>query len=126
MKAGEERLKALRGGGAASELGAPRALSRAVTGDTAPALLEAVFRAPVETLPAAVGAELGPQGYVFAQVVKLTEPSAEALSKRRDAYREQIASLLAQQQGNDLIESLKARSKVALHAERATNPPESR
>ncbi len=126
VKAGEERLKALRGGAPASDLGAPRSLSRAVTGNTAPALLEAVFRAPVEKLPVAVGAELGAQGYVVAQVVKLTEPSAEALATRRDAYREQIASLLAQQQGNDLIESLKARSKVALHAERATNPSESR
>ncbi|MCL4747418.1 MAG: SurA N-terminal domain-containing protein [Burkholderiaceae bacterium] len=126
VKAGEERLKTLRDGGPASDLGAPRSLSRAATSDADPALLEAVFRAPVGKLPAVLGVNLGAQGYVVVQVVKVTEPSAQALAARREAYRDQIASLVAQQQGNDLIESLKARSKVALHAERKTNPSDAR
>ena len=126
LKAGEERLKALRAGGSGTDLGAPRALSRAVAGNTAPALIEAVFKAPTEKLPVVVGVDLGAQGYVVAQLVKVTDPTPEVLATRRDKYREQIASLLAQQQGEDLIASLKARAKLSVLSDRAVSKTESR
>ncbi len=126
LSAGEERLKALREGGPATDLGAPRALSRAVAGNTAPALVEAVFKAPVAKLPAVVGVDLGAQGYVVAQVVKVTNPTPEVLATRRDKYREQIASLLAQQQGEDLIASLKARAKLSVMSDRVVTKSDTR
>lgn len=126
VKAGEERLKAIRDGGPATGLGEPRAVSRAVAGNTAPALLEAVFKAPATKLPVALGVDLGPQGYVVAQVVRVIDPAPEAIAKRRDAYRDQIAGLLAQQQGSDLIASLRARSKVSVSTDQLADKTETR
>jgi peptidyl-prolyl cis-trans isomerase D len=104
----------------------PKPVSRAAQPALPPQALEAVFRASADKLPAFVGVDLGPAGYGVYAVVKVEEPSAEALAQRRPMYQAQLAQIVAQQDASDYVESLKARSKVVRHPERVAPKAEAR
>jgi peptidyl-prolyl cis-trans isomerase D len=126
VQAGEARLKELRAGAAPTGFSEPKPASRA----TAPVLpapaLEAVFKAPVDKLPAFVGVDLGPQGYGLYQVTRVVDPTAELVAQRQPAYQQQLAQLVGQQDTSDYLESLKARSKVKKFPERLSAKSETR
>ena len=118
VEAGEARLKALREGAEASGFGAPTTVSRATDSKLLPAAVEAIFRADAEKLPAFAGANLGGVGYSVFQVTKVTLPDEKAVAEKRAAYRQQLAQLLAQQELNAYLDSLKARAKIERRLER--------
>lgn len=125
-EAGESRLKGLRGGEGADGFSEPRRLSRTAQPAIAAAAMEAVFRAPVDKLPAYVGVDLGAQGYGVYQVVSISQPAEAEVAKRLPQYAQQLAQVEGQQAVTDFIESVKARSKVQRHPERIVAKGETR
>lgn len=111
-EAGAARLAELRGGATPAGFGQARAVSRVAAAELPAAALEAVFRAPSDKLPAFVGVDLGLQGYAIYQLERVTDPSPEAIAQRREQYAQQVARLYGQQQTADLVETLKARTKI--------------
>jgi len=126
VEAGQAKLKALREGAPAAGLGEPRPVTRAGKPTVSAAAVDALFRAPAQTLPAWVGVELGAGGYGIYQISKVTMPPEELLAQRRPQYAQQLAQLQGQQAVFDYVESLKARSKVERHPERVSAKGESR
>lgn len=118
-EAGEARLAALKAGGAdASGFGEPRTVSRAAAGGLVRPALEAVFRLPVEPMPAFTGVALGQAGYVVIQLVKVAPPDPQLVAQRREAYAGQIGRIVAQDDAATSIQALKRRSDVVRHPER--------
>lgn len=116
--AAAKRLEALRAGGAPDGFGAARKVSRADPGELSPAVLDAIFRADASKLPSYVQVDLGAEGSAIFQIGKVVEASGERIAERREAYRQQIEQLLSQQDLVTYLDSLKARSKVELYADR--------
>ncbi len=88
-KLGEERLAALRAAPQAAALTEPsQVVSRATDRGLAQPVLDAVLRAPVATLPAFVGIDLGEQGYAVARIGKVLgrDPVAADASKAQAQY----------------------------------------
>lgn len=117
-EAAKARLAELRGGAEPAGFGPARPVSRSAQTDLPPAALDALFRAPTDKLPAYVEVDLGEQGSAIYRLQKVVEPPAELIAQRRDAYRQQVEQMLAQQDLADYIASLKARSKIERHPER--------
>jgi len=98
---GEKRLKALREQDSTQGFGAPVTVARNAPQGVAPAVVDAVMKAPTDKLPAFVGTTTG-DAYVIARVLKVeAAPKPEAsviaaeksMMERRWAQAEQLAVL---------------------------------
>jgi peptidyl-prolyl cis-trans isomerase D len=121
-QAGTERLTALRDPGtptdAQQDFRPMKTVQRGAPGDLDPRAVEAVFRMPVEPLPAVAGVDLGEQGFAIYQLVEVVPASPEAIAERRQAIEPQLARVVSQQDLVAYIDALKQRAKIARHPER--------
>lgn len=123
-EAGQSKLKAWRAApkDAAVEAAAV-VLSRASVQSGQPqALVEAVMQAKTQSLPAWVGADLGPQGYVVARIDKVLPPDAKQLGDVQQV-RAQYAQLWAQAESEAYYAALKDRFKVKIVAKPTVATP---
>jgi len=113
--AGEERLKALRAQDSTQGFGAATTVARNAPQGVAPAVLDAVMKAPTDKLPAFVGA-IASDAYVIARIAKVEaapKPDASAIAgeksmmERRWAQAEQLA----------VLQTLREKYKVSVSAE---------
>jgi peptidyl-prolyl cis-trans isomerase D len=125
QKAGAERLAAARAAPAAVLSDNTQIVSRAQTRELPPIVLDAILKAPALTLPAFVGVDLGPQGYVVVKITKLwgRDPSVSDPDKARSQYAQIWGDAVAQA----YYAALKSRYKVtineaALSAEASNSP----
>ena len=125
-EAGQARLKELEASPSTQGFGGTRKVARAAAPQIPPSAVDAVFRKQVDKLPAFVGVDLGEDGYAIYVVERVTDPGPEQVAARRAQYQQQILQLYGQQDTADLIESLKARSKVVRHTDRIATRSESR
>ncbi len=111
-KLGEERLAALRAAPGSTIDSAPVVVSRATPRDLPPPLLDAVLKAPVTSLPAVVGVDLGAQGYAVARIDKVLgrDPVAGDAAKAQSQYGQAWADAESQA----YYDALKTRFKVEL------------
>lgn len=111
-KLGEERLAALRAAPQTTLTEPVQVVSRATSHGLAQPVLDAVLRAPVVTLPAFVGVDLGEQGYAIARIGKVSgrDPVAADASKAQAQYGQAWADAESQA----YYEGLKTRFKVEL------------
>ena len=111
-KLGAERLAAVRAAPATTLSDNTLLVSRAQPHDLPRNVLDAVLKAPVATLPAFVGVDLGAQGYVVAKITKLwgRDPSVADPAKARDQY----ARIWGDAESQAYYEALKARYKVSV------------
>lgn len=127
QQAGEARLAEMRAGKAdASGFSPARLLNRTNPAGVPPQVLENVFRMPSQTLPAVAGADLGGEGYVIAQLIKVVSPTAEVIAQRAPGIDQQGVRLLAQQDVANYVDALKARTSIVRHPERLVRKGESR
>ncbi|MDR1709844.1 MAG: SurA N-terminal domain-containing protein [Candidatus Accumulibacter sp.] len=112
---GEARLAELRKGEDAIAWPAERAATRlhAVESGQPPAVLQALFKADAQKLPAYVGVPVE-DGYALFKIVRVTPPEKidEAQLK---SLREDYASLMAQEDAAAYISSLRARYKIDIN-----------
>jgi len=111
--AGEKKLAALKEKDDATGFGASQTYSRANAQGVNPALFVAVMKANTENLPTYAGVELPGQGYSVIRVTRVNQPAAINTAKR-DAERQQIAEILAEEETLAYIETLKKRAKVKI------------
>jgi peptidyl-prolyl cis-trans isomerase D len=114
-KLGSERLAALRAAPATSLSEATQVVSRAQGRELPPALLDAVLKAPVASLPAFVGVDLGDQGYAVAKITKIwgRDPSVADPVKAQAQY----AQVWADAESQAYYAALKSRYKVTVNSE---------
>jgi peptidyl-prolyl cis-trans isomerase D len=118
-QAGEARLAALKSGkDDLAGFSLARTISRADPGGLSPLAMEAVFRMPAQSLPSVAGTELGNEGYLVTQLLKVITPPADLITRRAPAIEQQGVRILAQQDVASYIEAVKARAKVVRHPER--------
>ncbi len=122
VKAGEERLKALREGGTRDGFSASKALTRTGQSPVPAPSLDAIFKAGIAKLPALVGVDLGEQGYVIYEIRNVVQASAEAIEKQSAQVRAQLEQLLSQQDVADYLESLKSRADITRSLSRLGAP----
>ena len=113
VKAGAERLDALKKSGGADGFGAPVTVSRAKADGLPPKAVEAVMRADTAKLPAFVGVDLGAAGYAIYRIGKVSQP-AQADAAQRQGEAQQLGQMVGQSQLEAFYESLKDRAKVKL------------
>ncbi len=111
--AGEAKLASLKKKDDAAGFGATQTFSRAKAQGVNPALFVAVMKADTGTLPSYAGVELPNQGYAVIRVTRVVQPTNVDTAKR-DAERQQIAEVLAQEETLAYIEALKERAKVKI------------
>ncbi len=111
-KLGAERLAALRAAPATTLSDNTLVVSRAQPHDLPRPVLDAVLKAPVATLPAFVGVDLGAQGYIVAKITKLwgRDPSVADAAKAKDQY----ARIWGDAESQAYYDALKARYKVSV------------
>ncbi len=117
-KQGRELLAKLKQGGAEEGAwSAPKVISRDnAQGYTAPAIAE-IFKADGIKLPAYAGYENPQGGFVLLKITRVV--NAETLDEaKRKAAREELHQLLAQEELNAYVASLKARSDVKVQQDR--------
>src|SRR5690606_34642719 len=78
-----------------------------------PALFVAVMKADTGTLPSYSGVELPNQGYAVIRLTRVVQPTNVDTAKR-DAERQQITEVLAQEETLAYIDALKDRAKVKI------------
>ncbi|CAM5796974.1 SurA N-terminal domain-containing protein [Rhizobacter fulvus] len=111
-KLGEARLAELRAAPATALPDASVIVSRAQTRELPGTLVDAVLKAPVATLPAFVGVDLGDQGYAVAKIVKvLGRDPATADATRAQA---QYAQAWGEAEAQAYYTALKSRLKVEI------------
>jgi peptidyl-prolyl cis-trans isomerase D len=112
-KLGTERLAAVRAAPATTLSESTQIVSRAQGRDLPPALLEAVLKAPVQTLPAVVGVDLGEQGYAVAKITRIwgRDPSVADPEKGKAQY----AQVWADAESQAYYAALKSRFKVSVN-----------
>ena len=76
------------------------------------------MRQRAQPLPGVTGLELGNEGYLIAQLLKVEAPDAETVAKRAPAIDEQGTRLLAQQDVASFMEAVKGRTAIVRHPER--------
>ncbi|MGV3653395.1 MAG: SurA N-terminal domain-containing protein [Noviherbaspirillum sp.] len=113
VKAGQERLAALQAKPAEAGFGAAKTVSRAKDGGLAPNVLAAVMKADAAKLPAFVGAEVPGQGYAVVRINQVAQPE-KTDEARRQADREQLGNLLAQQEMQAYVQVLKENAKAKI------------
>lgn len=109
---GQQRLAALRAAPSTAMVEAAQTVSRASSGGLAQPLLDAILKAPVTTLPAFVGVDLGDAGYAVAKIDKVLgrDPVAADAGKAQAQY----AQAWADAESQAYYTSLKTRFKVEL------------
>ena len=109
-KLGEERLATLKKTPATPMTGAVQIISRAQGRELPRALTDAVLKAPVATLPAFVGIDLGEQGYALAKRTKVLgrDPIAADPAQAQTSY----AKAWGDAESQAYYEALKLRFKV--------------
>lgn len=112
-EAGEKELAALKDGSQkkAPDLSPENTVSWALPGRLQASALRAVFGAPVDSLPAWVGADLGNAGYQLIRVEKALPPD-EAGEERRGSYAQQVNQLLGASDMQSWISALKSSMKI--------------
>ncbi|MEO8523983.1 MAG: SurA N-terminal domain-containing protein [Caldimonas sp.] len=128
-KLGAEKLVAARAAPATTLSDNTLIVSRAQPRDLPRNLLDAVLKAPVATLPAFVGVDLGDQGYAIARISKLwgRDPSAADPVKAKEQY----AAIWGDAEGQAYYAALKSRFKATIseaalatsHDSAASSPP---
>ncbi|GGC00644.1 peptidylprolyl isomerase [Oxalicibacterium flavum] len=111
--AGEAKLAALKEKDDAAGFGATQTFSRARAQGVNPALFVAVMKADTGTLPSYAGVELPNQGYTVIRLTRVVQPTNIDTAKR-DAEKQQIAEVLAEEETLAYIEALKERAKVKI------------
>ncbi len=109
-KLGEARLAELRAAPATPMTEPSVTLSRAQPHDLPAALVDAVLKAPVATLPAFVGVDLGDQGYAVAKIGKVLGRDPVAADAAR--ARQQYAQAWGEAESQAYYAALKTRYKV--------------
>ncbi len=113
IKAGEEKLAALKAKDDTAGFGATRTVSRAKNQGIDNAALVAVMRADVTKLPSYAGVALPGKGYAVYRISKVAQP--ENIDKnQREAERQQIGNMVAQQETLAYIEALKQKAKIKI------------
>ena len=112
LKAGEERLKALKDGGAREGFSTAKPLTRSGESQMPAPAMDAIFKASISKLPALVGVELGEQGYAIYEIRNVIQASPEAIEKQSAQVRTQLEQLLSQQDVASYLESLKQRADI--------------
>ncbi|MEP6739284.1 MAG: SurA N-terminal domain-containing protein [Caldimonas sp.] len=112
-KLGAEPLAAARAAPATALSETTQVVSRAQVRDLPRALLDAVLKAPVSTLPVFVGVELGDQGFAIAKITKIwgRDPSVADPVRAKQQYAQVWGD--AEQQA--YYAALKARYKVSIN-----------
>ena len=111
-KLGEARLAELRAAPATSMTEAAVTFSRATPRDLPPKLVDAVLKAPITTLPAYVGVDLGDQGYAVAKISKVLgrDPVAADTARAQSQY----AQAWGDAESQAYYSALKSRFKVEI------------
>lgn len=112
-KTGEAKLVAARSGEGVAGFGNAKVVSRSDSQGLSGAALLAVMKADTSELPAYVGVELQGEGYGLYRINKVMQP-AEQDTERRQAERQQISNILAQQETHAYVNALKARAEVEI------------
>ena len=114
-KLGEERLAALRAAPDTAMAEPVVQVSRAQPREVQSTVLDAVLKAPVATLPAFVGIDLGEQGYAVAKVSKVLgrDPVADDASRGQTQY----AQAWGDAESQAYYGALKSRFKVEIKAD---------
>jgi peptidyl-prolyl cis-trans isomerase D len=113
-KLGEERLAALRAAPDSALTQPVVQVSRAQPRDLQSAVLDAVLKAPITTLPAFVGIDLGEQGYAVAKLSKVLGRDPVAADAARG--QTQYAQAWGDAESQAYYAALKARFKVEIKA----------
>ena len=114
---GREKLEKLRKGeDVALNWGKPIDVSRMQRSGLSEAVLRAVFRADVQTLPAFAGAEDPGGGFQLVRINRLNEPSQVSADARKSAA-EQLRRLVGQEQLTDYVTAMKQRVAVKIKPE---------
>jgi peptidyl-prolyl cis-trans isomerase D len=113
-KAGKAKLLALKAADSSAGFSEPKIVSRLKNQDIQGDAIVALMRENVQTLPAFVGVDVAGTGYAVYRIGKVTAGTAD--QARRTTEREQISSLIAQQDVFTYVEMLKQKSKVTVNA----------
>lgn len=122
--AGEAKLKELKAGSAPNGFGEAKQVPRAGSTAIMPNAIDTVFRAPVDKLPSYVGMDLGAPGYGIYQIVRVVPADEKALAEKRQQARQQFTQVQSQQDLNDYLETVKARSEVTRNLSKLRVAPE--
>ena len=119
-KTGESRLATLRAAPDTLMTEAPQVVSRATPRELPRAMLDAIMKAPVSSLPSFVGIDLGDQGYVLAKITKVLgrDPLAADVARGQTQYGQAWADAETQA----YYAALKSRFKVDLKAAAMASP----
>jgi peptidyl-prolyl cis-trans isomerase D len=117
IKEGKEKLEMLQQGKDVSlTWSAPALISRQTTSGVDPAVLRAVFKTDVSKLPAYTGMADAEGGFVLFKIIRIHEPTTLDEAKRKD-LTEQLRQLVAQEQFNDYLDSLRQKAEVKINRE---------
>jgi peptidyl-prolyl cis-trans isomerase D len=119
IAAGEAKVKALKEKADAAGFSAARMVGRSNPSGLSQSALEAVYKANAIKLPAFVGVDAGPSGYVVYQVSKVVSADAKRVDELRASALPQIAQLSGQQDLADLMESVKSRFSIKKFEQKA-------
>jgi len=116
-KDGEAQIAKLSKGEAVdAKWGPSGAVSRGKPGPLPLEALKAVFRAPVDKLPAYVGVAVPNQGFAVFRISQVTKPQLAANDPRRAALAGQYGRLLAEEDLRAYVQALKDRYSVKFSA----------
>lgn len=118
-KEGVQKLDSWKKGEPAQKLSAAVNLSRNKPSNLPPQLLDAVYRAPAETLPAWVGADLGAQGYAIARI---NQVSAATEKTDKKAMHERLQQLISAAESLSYYNFLKEKFKVQIRVPSPLSP----
>lgn len=111
---GEAKLAELKKGGEDKlAWSAVKGVSRMQRGQISPAVIQTVFKADVEKLPAYVGTSMG-GGYTLFKIVKVTQPDTADVNTRKGIALE-YASIVAQEDLAAYLSSLRQRYKISIN-----------
>jgi peptidyl-prolyl cis-trans isomerase D len=112
-KAGEAKLAALKAADDVSGFGAAKVVSRSKDDGINRLAMGEVLKADTSKLPAYVGVDVPGLGYAVYRIGKVHQPAQPDVA-RRQAEKEKIDSIIAQQEMFDYVEALKQKAKVKI------------
>jgi peptidyl-prolyl cis-trans isomerase D len=113
-KLGEARLAELRAAPLTPMAETPLIVSRAQTREQAPAVMDAVLKAPTSTLPTYLGVDLGDQGYAVVKIGKVLGRDPVTADSTR--AQSQYAQAWGDAESQAYYNALKSRFKVEINA----------